>query len=193
MAKGTRRPKLYMPVSMKFNSCIHCLRHVINNYRPAQRVPFGIGCQMDARASFYVASAPRIISYANQLSNKEDFPDYNQNSLVFLLQSTFLKHILDTDFLNERSTASADGFQFHATRRRTSALSAMFPSEHDTGSVCTIFDMSIPTMTAEAALYKTGYYIDNKASVLCHSSYGGKKTCEPVCWINAHHLVKIVE
>ncbi|XRM42058.1 hypothetical protein ABZX51_005295 [Aspergillus tubingensis] len=103
MAKGTRRPKRYMPVSMKFNF-VPC--HETKNIRPERNVPI--------RARFK--------------------------------------------------------FCMHCLRK----VNANYGS-------------------AEAALYDTGYYIDDKASVLCHLSYGGKKTCEPVCWINAHHLVKIVE
>ncbi|PYH71718.1 uncharacterized protein BO88DRAFT_451400 [Aspergillus vadensis CBS 113365] len=180
MAKGSRPPKRHMPVSMKFNSCIHCLRHAINNYKSAQGVPFDIGCQMDA-----------------QLGDENDLFSYTTHPRVLLLGSIFFVYVPDTKVsLDQWSTASVDGSTSIARYEEPPPSAKCFhPGRYKFFMHC-LRRVNANYGSAEAALYDTGYYLNDGASVLCQFCYGGKGTCDPIVPGmpgNVHDLADIIK
>lgn len=51
MPKGKQRPKRDVPIKARYNFCIHCLRHVNNNFDPKEDTVYNISCLLNARAS----------------------------------------------------------------------------------------------------------------------------------------------
>ncbi|BCR93790.1 uncharacterized protein AKAW2_10836A [Aspergillus luchuensis] len=49
MPKGKQRPKRDVPIKARYNFCMHCLRHVNNNFDPKEDTAYNISCLLDTR------------------------------------------------------------------------------------------------------------------------------------------------